>query len=277
MSYKDVLCAALTLDEDEAALVAAGELAHKFGARAAALIVAVHIDSSFANEARPLSEVLADIATPARSAAARERERIVSWLEKSPHDFERRDLTIEGAVNADEVVAHARLADVVVFARGEAHQRARRSLVDHVLFQAGRPALIVPPAVRERTWQSVAIAWNAKAEAMRAVTAALPLLQAAREVCVLTVDAKPSPSGHGEAPGRELAAHLAHRDVQVEVRNVDGGGQDHARVLVREAQSMGADVLVMGAYGHSRAQEFLFGGVTRELLSSAPLPLFLAH
>ena len=154
----------------------------------------------------------------------------------------------------------------------------RRVLLEPVLFQSGGPILLTPggPAA-ERRWERVLIGWNAKPEAMRAVTAALPLLQAAKEVFVATVDAKPSHEGHGEAPGRELAQHLAHRNVRVEVRNLDSLGRSHTQALLDEASTVGAEVLVLGAYGHSRAQEFLFGGVTRDLLAHAPLPLLLAH
>ena len=278
MSYKDILGVAISLEDDEAALVAAGELTARFGARATALIVAIHLGSDFAQEAQPLSALLDDLAEGPRHAAAREREKIVAWLNQAPHDFEKRDLTIEGAVDRDEVVAHARLAELVVLARGRTHVRARRVLLEHVLFQSGRPILLIPggPAA-ERRWERVLIGWNAKPEAMRAVTAALPLLQAAKEVFVATVDAKPSHEGHGEAPGRELAQHLAHRNVRVEVRNLDSLGRSHTQALLDEASTVGAEVLVLGAYGHSRAQEFLFGGVTRDLLAHAPLPLLLAH
>jgi nucleotide-binding universal stress UspA family protein len=278
VTYKDILCAAITLAEDEAALVAAGELAHKFGARAAALVVAIHSGSDFAHETKPLSELLIDIAKGPRSEVALEREKIVKWLATRPHDFEVRDLTIEGAVGEDEVVAHARMADLVILARAQTHSRARQVLAEHVLFKSGRPALLVPSQpVRERTWGKIMIAWNAKPEAMRAVTAALPLLQAARQVSVVTIDAKPSAVGHGPAPGHELAVHLAHRDVTVEVRNVDGLGRGDSHALLEEAAAFDADMIVMGAWGHSRAREWLFGGVTRDFLAHAPLPLLMAH
>lgn len=278
MTYKDILATVFSLEGDEAALMTAAALAEQFGARAAALIVAVHVGSGFAQETAPLSEVLADIAKGTHSAAAMERERIVSWLSNSRHAFEIRDLTVEGAVNKDEIVAQARMADVVVMARAKSQQRARRLLLEHVLFQSGRPVLLVPeaPAVARR-FERVMIAWNAKAQAMRAVTEAMPLLQAAREVKVVTVDALPSASGHGEAPGRDLASHLARRDVRVEVRNVDGMGRGDGRALLDEAVNTNADLMVLGAYGRPRAQELLFGGVTHDLLADAPLPLFLAH
>lgn len=278
MSYKDILAPVMNLDEDEAALVAAGEMARIGEGRAAALIVAVHLASTFADKQKSLSEVLADIAAGPNSDAARERRRIVEWLERAPHDFETRDLTVENALNEHAVLGHALIADLVVMARDEGHGRARRAMIEHVLFQAGRPMLLVPSKpVRERRWKRVLIGWNAKAQAMRAVTEAMPLLKQADEVIVATIDAKPSPAGHGQAPGHELALHLSRHGVTAHVRNLDGLGRSHAQALLDQAEADAVDVLVLGAYGHTRAQELLFGGVTRDLLAASPVPLFMAH
>jgi nucleotide-binding universal stress UspA family protein len=163
-------------------------------------------------------------------------------------------------------------------ARGSVHQRARRAFLERVLFGAGRPMLLVPEApVLERAWERFIVGWNASAEAMRAVSASLPLLMRAKEVVVATVDAKPSQAGHAEAPGHELAQHLARHGVKTDVRNLDGRGRSVEAALVDEAVALSADALVIGAYGHSRAREFLFGGVTRALLAHAQLPLLLSH
>ncbi|HEX8901394.1 universal stress protein [Vitreimonas sp.] len=278
MAYKDILAPVITLEADESALTAAAEIAHAFETRATALIVAVHVASAFADQERPFSEVLADVARGTRNAAALERTKIVDWLEAAVHNFEVRDLTIEAAVDQNEVLAHARVTDLVVMARAETHAHARRALIEHVLFEAGRPLLLVPSAPRKpRAWKRALIGWNAKAQSMRAVSAALPLLQRAEAVAVATVDALPSRSGHGQAPGRELAAYLARHGVQVEVRNLDSMGRTEARALLDEAEGFGAEVMVMGAYGRSRASEFVFGGVTRELLLGSPLPVLMAH
>lgn len=278
MAYKDILAPVITLEADESALTAAAEIAHAFETRATALIVAVHVASAFADQERPFSEVLADVARGTRNAAALERTKIVDWLEAAVHNFEVRDLTIEAAVDQNEVLAHARVTDLVVMARAETHAHARRALIEHVLFEAGRPLLLVPSAPRKpRSWKRALIGWNAKAQSMRAVSAALPLLQRAEAVAVATVDALPSRSGHGQAPGRELAAYLARHGVQVEVRNLDSMGRTEARALLDEAEGFGAEVMVMGAYGRSRATEFIFGGVTRELLLGSPLPVLMVH
>jgi nucleotide-binding universal stress UspA family protein len=277
MTYKDILSPAIALAEDEAALTAAGEIAAKCNARATALIVAVHLGSEYADKVRPLSEVLIDAAAGSRSHAAVSRKDLVAWLNKRPHDFDIRDVTIESAVDQDQVVAHARMADLVVLARGPEHATARRALLSDVLFKSGRPLLLVPSVLKERRWDRFVIGWNTSANAVRAVMGAMPLLKTASLVVVATVDAIPSAAGHGEAPGRELAAYLARHGVSAEVRNLDGLGRAPERALCDEAMAVDADALVIGAYGHSRAQEFIFGGVTRELLSAAPVPLLLAH
>ncbi len=277
MTYKSILAPIISLGEDEAALIAAGEIATLFDARAAALIVAVHLSSDYADQPHSLADVLADIAAGSRSAAALEREKITAWLERTPHDFEVRDVRVEGAVEQGEAEEHALVSDLVVMARAKPHARARRALIERVLFKAGRPLLLTPAAPRERKWERFLIAWNAKAEAMRAVSAALPLLRRAQQVMVATIDAQPRSGGHAPAPGRDLAEYLARHDVPVEVRNSDGLGRDADRVLLDEAAAMDADAIILGAYGHSRAREFLFGGVTRALLAEAPVPLLLAH
>lgn len=276
MAYKDVLAPVIELEQDQAALVAASEVARRFEAHAVALIVAVHLASDFQRTPHALSDVLMDVAKGSQSHAALLRVALAGWLQKAPYPFEVRDVTIEGAVHEDQVVAHARVADLVVMTRGVSGDTAHRALIEDVLFKSGRPMLLVPARpLKERTWEKIVIGWNAKAQAVRAVTAAMPMLQAAKHVVVATIDAKPSKAGHAEAPGRDLAVHLARHGVHVEVRNIDSVGRSHGRVLQDEAE--GVDLLVLGAYGHSRAQEALFGGVTRELLADAPIPLLLAH
>lgn len=277
MSLKTIVAPVINLDEDEAALRAAGELTAISDGHAVALVVSVQLASAFSETQHSLSQVLADIAAGPNSVASQARDQILQWLERSPHKFEVRHMSVENALNEHEIMGHALLSDLVVMAQGRTHPRARSGLIEHVLFKAGRPILVTPPERRARDWKRALIGWNAKPSAMRAVCAALPLLQKAEEVTVATVDARPSVSGHGEAPGHDLGAYLARHGVTAHVRNLDSMGKTHAEVLLNQAAADSADVLVLGAYGHSRAREFLLGGVTRELLQGAPLPLLMAH
>jgi nucleotide-binding universal stress UspA family protein len=278
MEYLDVLVPVIALSADEGALGTASDLAVKAGGRATALIVSVWLGSEYAHEHRPLSDALADLTAGARSVSASERAKIMAWIESHRPQLDVRDVTIESAAALDEIVAHARMADLVLLGASERHNRARRELLEDVLFKSGRPILLLPPdSPRTDGWDRILIAWNASAEATRAVVAALPILKAASHVRIVTVDAAPSKAGHGEPPGRELAAYLARRGVRAEVSNLDGLGRDHAQRLREAALDFSAEMIVMGAYGHSRAREFILGGVTRDLVGAPPLPLFLSH
>ncbi|MBX3428319.1 MAG: universal stress protein [Hyphomonadaceae bacterium] len=276
MTYKSMLAPVIALDEDIAALTAAAEIAERFNAEPTALILALHLSSSYMDEEAPLSAVLQDLAGGATSHAAQLRRGLMAWFERASRAFEVRDLAIERAVDDDKIVAHALLSDLTIFARADAHDRARRAMIEDVLFKSGRPVLLVPERpLRQRSWETIVIGWSAKAEAVRAIAGAMPFLKRAQKVVITTVDAKPI---NGEQrPGLDLAAYLRRHDVQTEVHNVDGLGRTEARSLLDDSIAIDADMLVLGAYGHSRAREFLFGGVTRELLTASSIPLFMAH
>ena len=277
MAFRDILVPVISIDSDQAALETAASLAAQFEARATAMVLAVHVSSEYAERAQPLSAVLEDLLAGARSAAAQEHERLAAWLGAQQQEFDLRQLTIESAVDQNRIAAHARMADLIVATRAGTHARARQALIEDVLFRSGRPLLLTPEASRVRRFDTIVIGWNASQEAVRAIAGAMPLLQAATKVVVTTVDATPSPGGHVERPGRELADHLKRHGVVAEVRNVDGLGRSHAKALEDDAIAIGADLMVLGAYGHSRAREFVFGGVTRELLGHGRLPLLLSH
>jgi nucleotide-binding universal stress UspA family protein len=278
MTLKQILVPVITIEDDQAALSVGADLAKRFDGRVTALILSIWQGSEFAHSQSPLSEVLMDLVKGAQSAAALERAKIVAWLKRSQLAFDVRDVTAESALAHDEVVAHACVSDLIVLARPGLHNDARRELLEDVLFKSGRPLLLLPSSPRrKKEFERVLIAWNAKAQAVRAVTAALPLLQAAKAVRIVTVDAAPSRVGRGEAPGRELAAYLASHNVQAEVSNLDGLGREHARAIADAALDFDADLVVMGGYGHSRAREFVLGGVTRALLAECKTALLLAH
>lgn len=278
MGLKQLLVPVVTMEDDQAALVAGADLAARFRGQATALILSIWQGSEFAHTQSPLSDALMDLVKGAQSSAAVERTKIVAWLERSAYAFEVQDLTVEAALGRDEIVNHARVADLVITARAGQHAHARRELLEDVLFKSGRPMLLLPSSPRpKQRWERILIAWNARAEVVRAIAGAMPLLQAAKEVRIVTVDAAPARAGRGEAPGRDLAAYLARHDVQAEVSNLDGLGREHGRAIADAALDFDADVVVMGAYGHSRVREFVLGGVTRDLLAESKTALLLAH
>jgi len=140
------------------------------------------------------------------------------------------------------------------------------------LFETGRPVMVAPPSRVSALGKHIVIAWRATREASEAVTGALPLLAAAAEVTVLSLR-----EGHGqEDDPRALVRFLGLHGVEARCKIVeprDGAGTS----LLAEASEVGADLLVMGAYGHSRLREFVLGGVTRGVLTSAAIPVLMAH
>jgi len=114
--------------------------------------------------------------------------------------------------------------------------------------------------------QRVVVGWNSTREAARAVNDAMPLLVAAEVVTVLTIDAREAPLGHGQLPGADISLHLARHGVKAQVEQTVSADLSVGDVLLSRAADLGADLLVMGAYGHSRLRELLLGGATRTLL-----------
>jgi nucleotide-binding universal stress UspA family protein len=105
----------------------------------------------------------------------------------------------------------------------------------------------------------------------------MPLLVKAEAVEVLIVDAQLNSTHHGPEPGADIARHLAHHGAIVEVRKLSSGGKDVGRVLLSEAAAFSADLVVMGAYGHSRLRDWVFGGVTRLVLREAAVPVLMSR
>ncbi|MES1200441.1 MAG: universal stress protein, partial [Pseudomonadota bacterium] len=125
--------------------------------------------------------------------------------------------------------------------------------------------------------KQVVVAWDASREATRALSEAGPLIDKADKVTVVTVDARPKMFGHGDHPGANIAAHLSRCGLKVDVSNVDGMGRPPALAILEEANTLQADLVVMGAYAHSRLRELVFGGATRDLLRAANVPILMAH
>lgn len=177
----------------------------------------------------------------------------------------------------DDVVSwRGRLADLLVFGHpgGDAEMPAMMTL-NTALMASGKPLLLCPAEPPASFARSVAIAWNGSAEAARAVGWAMPLLREATTVTVLSV------AEHAgrpiDTPADELAAYLAWNGVTA-VTNVVQARASHAgEELLRQTAQCGADLLVMGAYTHSRLRQLIMGGVTRHVISHAPLYVLMCH
>jgi nucleotide-binding universal stress UspA family protein len=182
--------------------------------------------------------------------------------------------------SARVIALHARHADLVVLGQEEpeAATALPRHTVEDVVLSAGRPALVVPYIGAGKTLgQRVMIAWDASREAARAVNDAMPLLEQAKAVTVLSVNPRPGVDRHGEEPGADIALHLARHGVKVDVQRTQVEEIDVGDTVLSRLADLSSDLLVMGAYGHSRLREVVLGGVTRTLLESMTVPVLMSH
>jgi nucleotide-binding universal stress UspA family protein len=180
---------------------------------------------------------------------------------------------------SSEVGVHAYYADLVVVTRPDrvSQTAGPPNLAESLVLSSGRPIILFPPRGTVTRVRRILVAWNPTREAIRAVADAMPLLVRAEEVEVLVADPQHHPESHGQEPGADIARHLARHDVKVEVRRLSSGGQDVGHLLLSQAAAFGADLLVMGAYGHSQLNEWMFGGVTRTVLYEAGLPVLMSR
>jgi nucleotide-binding universal stress UspA family protein len=173
----------------------------------------------------------------------------------------------------EEVIARkARVSDLVVFGNQPSDSPELSGAIETTLVGGGRPLLLAPKGVRT-IGERVAIAWNDSAESARALASALPFVEAASTVHVLTAETWRTRFEATE----DLADYLEWRGIVCERRSIAAEDETVGAALLRAASEAGADLLVMGGYGRSRLRELVLGGVTRHVLTHAQLPVLLAH
>jgi nucleotide-binding universal stress UspA family protein len=181
---------------------------------------------------------------------------------------------------SSEVGAHAYYADVVVVAQPRPDGRTDRppGLAESLILSSGRPIIMFPSVSTVSRIRRILVGWNARRESIRAVADAMPALIKAEAVEVLVIDHERT-AGHGQDPGADVARHLARRGVKAETRCVSSTKEkkEVGHLLLSQAATFGADLLVMGAYGHSQLREWMFGSVTRTVLREAGLPVLMSR
>ena len=178
---------------------------------------------------------------------------------------------VEVGQEARRIAEHGLTADLIVAGRGDGSDATARTILETVLIETGRP-LLIPAGPAFAMPRRAAIAWKPTAEAARAVAAALPFLERADDVAVLTV----AESGGDDAQADRLVRYLARHGVRAAAERLEPREAGAPATLLAAARDR-ADLLVMGGYGHSRVREWVFGGFTQLALAEAPLPVLLAH
>jgi nucleotide-binding universal stress UspA family protein len=180
---------------------------------------------------------------------------------------------------SSQVGVHAYYADLAIVPRPDpgGETAGPPGLAESLVLSSGRPIIIFPPRCAVSRIRRILLGWNARREAIRAVADSLPLLIKADAVEVLVVNHERHSAVHGQEPGADIARHLARHGAQVEVRRLSAAGEDVGRLLLSQAAAFGADLVVMGAYGHSYLSQWMFGSVTRTVLGEASLPVLMSR
>jgi nucleotide-binding universal stress UspA family protein len=219
-------------------------------------------------------DVIDDIVESAKKAMEDRRQRARA-------EYDRVCAPSGQSVNWKEVIGRSskmlsiasRFADLLVL--GQPDEKSADTLfeaVDAAMFETGRPLVLIPSGVSSVFGNRIMIAWNGSTQAALAVTAALPLLHLAGQVDIVQIGEIDK-----DAPASELALYLSLYGVKSQTHAIDLGIRDIGGALIDAAERFDSDLIVMGAYGHSRFRERILGGATRGLLTTSPWPLFMMH
>ena len=186
---------------------------------------------------------------------------------------------VEGDL-ASHLTVHARYVDLTLLGQVEHDDPEATSpgLIDRIALGAGRPVLAIPYiGLSQPLGQKVVVGWNASREAVRAINDALPLLARAQHVTVLSINPPSGEAGDGDIPSADICLHLARHGVKAEAHQLPAQDIEAGAMLLSYAADQGADLIVTGAYGHSRLRELVLGGVTRHLLEHMTVPIYMSH
>lgn len=280
MTYKNLL---VHIDDTEASagrVAAAVSLARTFDAHLTGLYVAPEPEvPSYVHAYIPRQVILDQRAYVAEALEAAKTSFLATLDKEGLSGDCRTESALRTAIYA-RIALHARYADLAIVGQhqpddpgpGTAH------VVEDLVLSSGRPVLVIPYiGAGKQIGRKVAVAWDAGREAARAVGDAMPILERAESVHVVTVDARGSDLGHGEDPGADIALHLARHGIKADVHHTQADDIAVGDVILSWLADTGCDLLVMGAYAHSRLREVVLGGVTRRMLESMTVPVLMSH
>jgi nucleotide-binding universal stress UspA family protein len=171
----------------------------------------------------------------------------------------------------------SRYCDLVVIGQSDDDSMlsAYSDLPDQIVLGSARPVMLIPyVGVKKPIGKRILIAWNGSREAVRAVNDALPLLQSADVVKVVAVN---PPAAEGDIPTADICQHLARHDIKAEGSQITAKDIDIGNILLSHAADQNIDLMVLGAYGHTRLRESVLGGVTKQLLAHMTVPVLMSH
>ena len=220
-----------------------------------------------------LQELIAESVERAKTATSR----LKAQFERIGLNHEMRRLDVYPGQVGHVLATEVRLSDLFVGTRPYGDSTKQHRVEEAVLFDSGRPCLFVPPHHPvPSAYGTIFVAWKNTREAARTLAEALPFLQNASSVIVGLVEEGIAGEQTGSAPGDDVGRYLSRHGIAAEIHLIDGW-TDIPAALLNEAAKVNADMIVMGAYGHSRFREWVLSGATRHLLTNAPVPILVAH
>ncbi len=279
MMYKSLLTVLTDPDCVELPLAQIVELAGAYDAHADALCIGVDRSPHGYYEAGGNALILQQALDQAKAEAGVLVERAEAVLNASGVRWATERGVAALAAMGEHVASRARFSDLVVMPQpyGEGKGSDLEVAVEAALFGGRAPVLILPDGnTAGSEFKTIIVAWNEGVEAMTAVRKSLPLLQSADLVRIVTVGPTPHRSDQTD-PGGMLSQMLARHGVACEVDVLSKTMPRTSDVLNRHVTDTGADMMVMGAYGHSRLREAILGGTTRNMLENATVPVLMAH
>jgi nucleotide-binding universal stress UspA family protein len=273
---KDVVVHLTGSDEDDVRLAYAEPIARSFTAHLTGL--QVHSLPEISGYTDPSgSAFLQELIAQSHKRA----DVVTEKLKKRLADFDisrelRRLDVLPGRIGA-ELAAEARVADLFIGTRPYGDPTGEVRIEEEVLLGSGRGCLFLPPGGKPpRAYSTIVVAWNGSREAARAVSEALPFLRAATQVTVAIVEESGATEQQQLESGADIGRYLSRHDVSSEVRKI-AGWDNTGKAIMNEAKQIGADMIVMGGYGHGRLRELVLGGATRRALTEAAIPVLMAH
>ena len=280
MSYKTILVSLNEIGRMQELIAAATKIGRSQGAHVAGLYVvpAVQVYPSVGFEAAP--QVFEGNRAFFKDNAARIRQGFEEAMRREGLNFDFHQIDSRTPIIADEVISFGRSADLVLVSATNPDEitGVERDFVEQVVMGAGRPVMVLPfTGSAAINLDDIVLGWDGGREAARSAFDALPLLKLANKVRVVRVDPQKDPALRASVPGADLAESLARHGVKAEARGFPTDGADEGQALLRCADDCGAGLIVMGAYGHSRLSEFIFGGATRFVLTRMNRPVLMSH
>jgi nucleotide-binding universal stress UspA family protein len=276
MSYKTILVHLDLNGDNEGVLNIAGQLAEHFGARVVGIAAAQPTHPLY-EEGYAMADVLAKERSELDSELAECRAQFYKALEHRVRQLEWRS-AVTYEMLSDYIADEARCADLIITGKdigASLLDNSRRVNIGDLAIRAGRPVLIVPQGITRLAMAHVFLAWKDAREARRAAFDALPLFQAAGNVTVLEVTSE-GDRACAESRIRDVGCWLEQHDIRA-TRLAVGTSSQHAGYLHAELLNHKCDLLVAGAYGHNRLGEWIFGGVTQDVLLDPDFCVLLSH